>query len=134
MNDSYLSNICKNCSKCCAPTEMPLSQGDIDRITLLGYSLDDFSIIDDESGTRILRNRKGKCYFLEGDEKPFRCIIYPYHPRGCKFFPLIYNAEKGKCTLDKEYCPHWREFEWKLESKGECEEVAAFLRDDLHLI
>lgn len=99
----------------------------------MGFEVDDFSRVQEETGLRVLKNRDNQCVFLEGDE-PYSCKIYPRHPTGCKIYPLIYNAEKGKCILDKKYCRHWKAFERLLEDPRYCNELIQFLRDDLRIL
>jgi len=90
------------CYECCKETEMQLSEEDIRRIELLGYSRNDFSIEID--GVRVLRNVNGHCYFL----KDGRCSIYKHRPKGCRFYPVIYDVERNKAIVH-DFCPLHKE-------------------------
>ena len=87
------------CAKCCIETEMPLTRGDIERITKLGYNVADF--VDYRQGIAVLRNINGHCFFL--DPSTGTCKIYPHRPEGCKLYPLI--CVPGKGVIVDEYCP-----------------------------
>ena len=91
-----------NCFECCKETEMQLSEEDVRRIEKLGYSRDEFSVEVD--GVRVLKNVNGQCYFL----KDGRCSIYSHRPKGCRFYPVIYDVERGKAVVH-DFCPLWRE-------------------------
>ena len=90
------------CFECCKETEMPLSCEDIKRIENLGYDMKDFSL--EKDGVRVLKNVDGKCYFLKGG----RCTIYEFRPLGCRIYPIVYDVERNKATVD-EFCPLHRE-------------------------
>jgi Fe-S-cluster containining protein len=90
------------CFECCKETEMQLSEEDVKRIEKLGYSRDEFSIEVD--GVRVLKNVNGQCYFL----KDGKCSIYDHRPKGCRFYPVIYDVERGKATVH-DFCPLWKE-------------------------
>lgn len=76
---------------------------DVNRITRMGYRLNDFATKSPKGWS--LRNVGGKCFFLEGD----RCKIYRFRPYGCRLYPLVYDFIEGKIRLD-ELCPHRMEF------------------------
>ncbi len=86
------------CYKCCKDTEMQLSRRDIKRIEKLGYSRDEFSV--EKDGVRILKNVKGRCYFLKNG----KCLIYEHRPLGCRLYPIVYDVEKKTATVD-DFCP-----------------------------
>ncbi|AEA47380.1 YkgJ family cysteine cluster protein [Archaeoglobus veneficus] len=90
------------CHECCIETEMQLSEEDVRRIERLGYSRDEFSVEMD--GVRVLRNVDGKCYFL----KDGKCSIYKHRPKGCRFYPVIYDVERNRATVH-DFCPLWKE-------------------------
>ncbi len=96
-----IMDICDNCVKCCMDTEMPLSEGDIARIRKLGFT--DFTI--ERDGWLQLRNSGGRCVFNGGS----RCKIYADRPEGCRFYPVIYDEEKGEAVLDGD-CPRRESF------------------------
>ena len=95
-----------NCIKCCIDTRMPLTSEDIERISSLGYKIEDFAIKVGREWR--LKNKFGKCYFLT--EKG--CRIYEFRPEGCKLYPLIYDEDYDKPVLD-ELCPYREEFKPK---------------------
>lgn len=78
---------------------MILTKSDIDRITSLGYKLEEFAIFDGKFWR--LRNVGGKCYFLDENG---RCKIYDHRPLGCKAYPVI--KTNGSCSPDIEICPY----------------------------
>ena len=82
---------------------MFLTPIDVNRIVKLGYKLGDFAERVDQ-GWR-LRNVDGKCFFLDG----LKCKIYRYRPQGCRLYPLVYDRDEHKTTLD-DLCPHKEEF------------------------
>lgn len=97
------------CSLCCHETQMPLTRLDINRITKMGYRLDEFAV--KTAGGWRLRNVDGKCFFLEGG----KCKIYRFRPYGCRLYPLVYDPSEGRIKLD-ELCPHRVEFKVKREN------------------
>ena len=113
---------------------MFLGPEDLDRLRALGYDIDAVTIPSpDYPGQRIIRSENGRCVFLDGSG-PYRCILYPDHPAGCKFYPLIYDMDKQLCVLDRTYCPHWREFKDVLADKETCSALFAYLHDILRVI
>jgi|Deesub1362B_J571_1020462.scaffolds.fasta_scaffold73576_1 hypothetical protein len=94
------------CGKCCYDTEMPLTKGDVERITTSGFKLEDFSVVID--GVRRLRNVGGRCFFLQND----RCKIYEHRPEGCRIYPLVLN-EDGDVVVD-DICPLKSKIEEKI--------------------
>ncbi len=96
-----LGGICSNftCANCCRDTDMILSREDITRIQALGFSLNDFCILDSD-GFYKLKNVNGCCYFLENN----KCKIYSNRPQGCKFYPIIFDMDANKAICDSD-CP-----------------------------
>ncbi len=94
------------CSACCHNTEMMLTEEDVKRIKALGYK--DFYY--EEDGFFYLKNKNGKCVFL--DERGL-CMIYEQRPEGCRFYPFIYDPEMDNIMRD-ENCPYREKF--KLEN------------------
>jgi len=91
------------CVHCCIETRMPLSRLDMERISKMGYRLEDFAIKTEEEWR--LKNRFGRCVFLvEGG-----CKIYPHRPEGCRLYPLAHDENSGKMVLDN-LCPYRCEF------------------------
>jgi len=92
-----------NCVKCCIETRMPLTSLDIKRITKQGYRIRDFVV--KRGGERQLKNVNGRCVFL-GDDG---CTIYSHRPKGCRFYPLVYDEDTGKGVIH-DFCPYVHEF------------------------
>jgi hypothetical protein len=113
---------------------MFLGPEDLDRLRALGYDIDAVAMPSpDYPGQRIIRNEKGRCVFLEGDG-PYKCVLYPDHPTGCRFYPLIYDADRQACILDKKYCKYWRNFQPVLVDLAACTELVAYLHEVLKVI
>ncbi|WP_048058135.1 YkgJ family cysteine cluster protein [Pyrococcus yayanosii] len=84
----------ENCAKCCRELDIPLREGDIERIKALGYEEDYF--VDFTKmfyrGSRFLgyslkkRPFDGTCVFLDENGK---CKIYEHRPIACKLYPFI---------------------------------------------
>ena len=96
---------------------MPLSLADIRRLKELGFKVKDFVV--KRGGMRRLKNRDGKCFFLEGG----RCKVYEDRPTGCRFYPLIID-ETGEVIVDPE-CSHSGMFE---VDEAEAERLLEFLK------
>lgn len=96
---------CKNhnCYKCCIETRMPLTQNDIVRISKHGYRFKEFVV--KRRGERCLKNRKGRCVFLEKNG----CTIYSFRPEGCKLYPLLYDEDHEKGVIHN-FCPYGHEY------------------------
>ena len=92
---------CEEIRLCCTETEMTLSREDAQRIESLGYRKEDF-LVRVMAGFCELRNVDGHCYFYDPESK--ECRIYENRPEGCRYYPIIYDARKRKCILDKD-CP-----------------------------
>jgi Fe-S-cluster containining protein len=93
---------------------MELTEGDIERISALGF--EDFYIIVD--GAKLLRNVDGRCYFLRGDD----CIVYDSKPRGCSLYPLIMSVPSRDPMMDED-CPHRHLFRFDPEEIQELNEL-----------
>jgi len=78
---------------------MILSKMDVQRIEALGYTPNEFTVMD--SGIIRLKNVHGRCYFYRDAGR--RCKIYRQRPMGCRLYPVIYSIEEG-ITVDDE-CP-----------------------------
>lgn len=102
------------CFECCKETEMQLSEEDIRRLERLGYNRDEFS--QEIDGVRVLKNVNGHCYFL----KDGKCSIYKHRPKGCRFYPVIYDVERNRATVH-DFCPIWKEVKLKTIKKVERE-------------
>ncbi len=99
-----LVNAClfHKCTLCCYDTEMNLSNKDVNIIRNLGY--EETSFVKEKNGLKYLKNRHGKCVFLEN-----YCTIYRNRPEGCQLYPVIFESGTKKVTLDK-LCPFNKEF------------------------
>jgi Fe-S-cluster containining protein len=80
---------------------MTLTRKDVERIEALGYDRKDF-LVRVMAGFCELRNIDGNCFFYDSDTKI--CRIYENRPEGCRYYPIIYDARKKKCVIDKD-CP-----------------------------
>ena len=129
MNDN-----CKDCGKCCLDTEMPLSRKDIDLIinnSFNNLTQKDFTIKHNEDYYQ-LKNIDDHCFFLDNESK--QCVIYKNRPRGCRFYPLIFDYDKDKCILDDE-CPRTSLFySNKQEFRDTCNKIKTFLREELEIL
>ncbi len=94
---------CTMCGECCLGTSMELLADDLERITGLGYALNQFAARGSD-GVWRLRNVDGHCVFYDPNSK--RCSIYESRPIGCRLYPLNYDDEEG-AVVDKA-CPAWR--------------------------
>ena len=91
---------CDKVKLCCIETEMLLSREDIERIKKVGYQT--FEFVEYVDGLPQLKNMDGHCVFY--DPVSTLCKIYNERPMGCRFYPIIYDADNDKCIVD-EYCP-----------------------------
>ena len=124
--------ICKNCGKCCQETEMMISKEDIRLIEnkVLNVSKEDFAELNDE-GIYQLINKENHCIFLDMTSK--LCRIYEYRPKGCRFYPIIYDYENETCIYDQE-CPRVSLFHVEPDNfKNICNSIKQFLRTELKL-
>ncbi len=126
-----------SCAACCRPTEMLLSPADLERIAARGHDIAACTVPSRQHPhLREAKSVGNRCYFLEGHGPggPFWCSLYPDHPAGCKLYPLIYDADKGKPILDKKYCPHWKLFQGMADDPACRDELRRVLREELHVI
>ena len=128
-----MKDICKDCGKCCIETEMFLSSNDIDRIKKNNpqqFKIANF-VLKTKEGFNQLKNTKGYCVFYDSATK--LCTIYDVRPQGCRFYPLIYDADKKICVFDEE-CPKptvlYPDKEIVLKR---CEEIKNFLEKQIEL-
>lgn len=124
---------CEACGKCCYETEMILSERDIERILQNPYfktEKEDF-VIKGKEGFYRLKNKNGHCVFLNSDSIDKECLIYNYRPRGCRFYPMLYDPYHNKCVLDRE-CPNKKSFYTNArEYKKICQKLKEFLKKEL---
>ena len=97
-------NRCGDCGICCLNTEMILFDSDIELIinNILNKDKKVDLFIKNSDGLFQLNNIDGHCVFFDPLLKT--CQIYEIRPKGCRFYPLIYNILEEKCVLDEE-CP-----------------------------
>ncbi|MHA2038531.1 MAG: YkgJ family cysteine cluster protein [Promethearchaeota archaeon] len=128
-----MKNKCENCGVCCLRTEMILVESDIDRILKKSpyqLQISDFAFKNEE-GLYQLKNIDDHCIFL--DPPSLLCKIYNYRPRGCGFYPLIYDFQEENCKIDKD-CPRPHLFyQDKTELKKVCQDLFRFLKKELFL-
>jgi len=126
-----MKNICKDCGKCCIETEMLLSSNDIALIKKNNpkhLKIANF-VRKTEDGFNQLKNVKGYCVFFDSAAK--LCTIYEVRPQGCRFYPLIYDSDKGHCTLDQD-CPRPEVFypnkNYQMQT---CKKIVRFLENQV---
>ena len=91
--------ICLSCGKCCEQTEMLLANEDVKRIaTQCNMNRRAFSYVRD--GYLFLKNKRNYCVFLNSQTK--KCTIYEIRPRGCRFYPIVYDPYQEKCVVDRD--------------------------------
>ena len=119
---------CIDCGVCCLNTEMILFDFDIEQIKKNTYK---DIVIDEichknEDGVYQLNNINGHCVFFDINTK--KCQIYDYRPKGCRFYPMIYDISKQKCIIDKD-CPRPQLFyQDGKSSKIVCTELKNYLK------
>lgn len=77
---------------------MVLTYQDIKNIQKIGYNQDYFVI--EHNGWLQLKNHNDRCIFHNGKH----CTIYHHRPKGCIFYPIVYNKDIKSVILDNE-CP-----------------------------
>jgi len=129
--ESIDMEICRNCGHCCHETEMELTQKDIDNIKrATGLNPKEFAIHQD--GYWCLRNKDNHCIFLE-PENENKCKIYKSRPKGCEFYPMMYDIENDTCLLDRE-CPHRDKFFRKKKSfQTHCSRLKKWAKANFYL-
>ena len=86
-------------------------------------------IIRNEDGFYQLRNVDSHCYFY--DPKVKECKIYSSRPRGCRFYPLVYDLERQKCIFDDD-CPRPEIFYPTAQAiKNKCKDLKLFLKREI---
>ncbi len=126
-------NKCDDCGKCCLRSNMILSEQEYKKILKKFKDLKQFDIwsIDEDGFLRML-TIEHECIFLDKTTK--KCSIYKVRPKGCRFYPLIYDFELQKCRFG-EICPKPQEFypdEKKL--KKICKKNKSYLKKKLFII
>ncbi len=109
---------CDEVRLCCVDTEMTLTKKDVERIERRGYERKQF-IVKSEDGFCELRNIEGHCFFYNPTSKS--CMIYAERPEGCRYYPIVYDVRKRKCTVDKD-CPS-RDTMTRSETRKVCHKV-----------
>ncbi|MFX0083965.1 MAG: YkgJ family cysteine cluster protein [Candidatus Hodarchaeota archaeon] len=128
-----MKTLCENCGKCCLETEMILSQQDVELIRKkCPNNLKEQDFVFKNNNKKFqLKNMEGHCVFFDYSSK--NCNIYKYRPQGCKFYPLIFDVNEGKCKLDED-CPRTNLFyKNKREFKTTCQKLKIFLKNQLNL-
>jgi Fe-S-cluster containining protein len=128
-----MTNICLDCGKCCLETEMILSQEDVTRImrSFKGeMKQDDFCFVG-RDGWLQLRNQDHHCYFYDLISK--KCHIYDIRPQGCRFYPLIYDIDNHKCTLDDDCPKSSLLYPDKKKRKKTCLDIIKYLKNQLKI-
>ena len=92
---------CDGVKTCCMETEMTLTKSDIERLETVDHPKERF-LIRTTDGFYQLRNVDGHCYFYDPEKRT--CIVYTSRPDGCRFYPIIYDARRHRCIVDKD-CP-----------------------------
>ena len=103
-----------DCYHCCMETEMVLTKTDIHRIALASGKIPSSFVTRNEHGQKVLRNRESVVNGISGEYCIFlnskgMCKVYHNRPRGCSFYPVIWNLADHKAILDT-YCPFNSEF------------------------
>ncbi len=126
-----MKNKCEDCGNCCRETEMILSAQDIARIkNKYPKSLRRINFVKKSAdGLFHLKNEHGNCVFFDPTTK--LCKIYEVRPEGCRFYPLIYNADTKLCVLDQD-CPKPELFYPNKDSHMKtCEKIVRFLEKEV---
>ncbi|MHA1256267.1 MAG: YkgJ family cysteine cluster protein [Promethearchaeota archaeon] len=124
---------CKNCDgRCCLDTEMLLSKKDINLILKnSAIELKKEYFVSKQGNYFKLKNYEHHCVFFNIKSKT--CKIYNHRPQGCRFYPLIYDKDKGSCLLDSE-CPRTHLFyQSSKEYKQTCKKIIFFLKEHLNI-
>lgn len=113
------------CRACCFDTEMPLLPEDVARLQqVTGQDPAAFSIRDRASEGRRLRNRDGHCVFLG----PSGCTVYADRPAGCRIYPLVYDPDRDRGTLDED-CPYRAGFRVRAKDRAALDALVDALQD-----
>jgi len=90
---------CSNCGLCCEETMMELSIADVKRLEAKGFSIEEFTVLNDN--VTQLKNVDGHCFFYNHSDK--NCRIYEDRPLGCQIYPVVYLINEG--MIVDELCP-----------------------------
>ena len=126
-----MKNKCEDCGICCRETEMILSARDIARIkNKYPKSLRRINFVKKTAdGLFQIKNKNGNCVFFDPTTK--LCKIYEVRPEGCRFYPLIYNADTKLCVFDQD-CPRPESFypnnDFHMKT---CEKIVKFLEKEV---
>jgi len=102
---------------------MPLTILDVNRIIKMGYKIRDFA--EKSEGIWRLKNVDGRCFFLNWNGK---CRIYEYRPYGCRLYPLIYDWNEHKITLDN-LCPYRMDFNFNAKDARMLMKILMLLKE-----
>lgn len=126
-------NSCQDCGLCCMDTEMFISENEIKVILQeLGGEIkfSDFCFLNAE-GFYQLKNVNGVCFFF--NKHKCKCTIYEFRPKGCRFYPLVYDTYKKECNIDKD-CPNPRLiYPDKKSILNTCHKLKGYLKAELEL-
>ncbi len=75
----------KDCGARCCESGIQLTLSDIENISALGYSREDFAYFDEGAQMFRLKDKNGKCIFLD---KKFKCSIRENEPIVCRLLPF----------------------------------------------
>ena len=124
---------CQDCGACCLNTEMFISENEIKVILqkLKGeVTPSDFCFLNAD-GFYQLKNLNGVCYFFNKHKR--RCRIYELRPKGCRFYPLVYDTYKRACVIDKD-CPNPQLiYPNKNSILNNCQSLKNYLKNELDL-
>jgi Fe-S-cluster containining protein len=120
--------IANKCTKCCRETQMPLSLGDIDRLSALGHRLAEFSVANADGSIRLRNRADGACFFLEPSG---RCGVNSVKPEGCRLYPFIWDEDARK-TIRDDYCPYTEEFVPPPDVDAKVRELIGRLESESH--
>ena len=126
-------DICTDCGLCCLETEMNLSEKDIERIINNHperLQREDFSIKSDK-GVSQLQNIECQCFFFNKFTKT--CKIYDFRPKGCRFYPLIYDIYSKKCVIDKDCPKNYIFYQERKKFQKCCKELQEFVEEELKI-
>lgn len=124
---------CQECGKCCINTEMILT---VNEIKMILHDLNDTIEASDfcylnKDDYYQLKNIHGACYFF--DKQNYKCKIYKNRPKGCRFYPLIYDVDKKRCVFDKD-CPNPQLIYQDRDSIFKtCQHVKEYLKNELDI-
>jgi Fe-S-cluster containining protein len=108
--DGYICQQNK-CHYCCIETEMLLTKKDIQRIVAKTSIPAKEFVTFNEDGFRKLKNKQSnsqlQCFFLDQNGQ---CSIYEIRPKGCQFYPYIWDLTEHRIKID-DYCLHHTKFQ-----------------------